>query len=132
MPYTPESEDETSEPLRENVELLYDTVVGHKIVKAEQTSRPTRWYSGFEITLDNGTTVFMEGGSDCCAYTELDSFLLNPELVNHVITNVTTEEGFTKWHILADLGDVLTLTVGWSEGNPFYYSYGFDISVEPA
>lgn len=39
--------------------------------------------------------------------------------------------GFTKWHIYADMGDVMELDVEWSCGNPFYYGYGFDIVVEP-
>ncbi|AXQ62901.1 hypothetical protein SEA_ANGELIQUE_70 [Gordonia phage Angelique] len=32
-------------------------------------------------------------------------------------------------HIFADLGDIIELDVEWSEGNPFYYGYGFDIYV---
>ena len=43
---------------------------------------------------------------------------------------VGTTDGFTRWHIYADMGDVLELEVGWSCGNPFYYGYGFNITVE--
>lgn len=66
---------------------------------------------------------------DCCAYTNLDAFLLNPELVDHIITGVGTTDAYQTWHIYCDLGDVLKLDVGWSCGNPFYYGYGFDIKV---
>jgi hypothetical protein len=69
------------------------------------------------------------GSGDCCAYTELESFLLNPELVDHVITGVGTTDGYQTWHVYADMGDVLKLDVGWSCGNPFYYGYGFTIRV---
>jgi hypothetical protein len=71
------------------------------------------------------------GNGDCCAYTELESFLLHPELVDHIITGVGTTDGYNTWHIYADIGDVLELSVGWSSGNPFYYGYGFDIQVKP-
>ena len=67
--------------------------------------------------------------NDCCAYTELEAFLLHPERVDHIIMGVGTTDTYTRWHIYADLGDVLELTVGWSCGNPFYYGYGFDIDV---
>jgi hypothetical protein len=52
-------------------------------------------------------------------------------MVEHAILGVGTTEGYTKWHIYADFGDVMQLDVGWSCGNPFYYGYGFDIAVEP-
>jgi hypothetical protein len=74
--------------------------------------------------------VFLVGTDDCCAYTELETFLLNVDKVDHIITGVGTTDGYTKWHIYCDFGDVLELTVGWSSGNPFYYGYGFAIIVE--
>lgn len=106
-----------------NVNELSDAVVGHKIVDVTRTDK-----SGY-ITLDNGKVVELLAGEDCCAYTELEAFLLNPELVNHIITGVGTTDGYETWHIYADMGDVLQLTVGWSSGNPFYYGYGFYIKV---
>ena len=117
-------------------ERLAEAVVGHKIVKVERGGEA---FDGFGaplnddlvITLDNGQQVEMMGGGDCCAYTDVEAFLLNPELVDHVITGVGTTKGYTVWHIYADAGDVLKLTVGWSCGNPFYYGYGFDIRVKP-
>lgn len=122
-----------------NADDLAEAVVGHRIVSAERkVFTYQRWpgYGGVEleqfvITLDNGTQVALANTDDCCAYTELESFLLHPELVDHIITGVGTTEGFEKWHIYADMGDVLELTVGWSCGNPFYYGYGFDIAVVP-
>lgn len=115
---------------------LHDAVVGHKIISAEQGEIPKderyRWGSsrGLCLTLDNGRRVWLSDTSDCCAYTELSAFLLHPEAVDHIITGVSTEGGATVWHIFADMGDVLTLTVGWSSGNPFYYGYGFDITIK--
>lgn len=115
-----------------NVETLTDNVIGHRIVKAEKRDVPHSWrgtVEAFVITLDNGREVRLSDSSDCCAYTELQEFLLHPELVDHVIMGVGTTEKYTKWHIYADYGDILELTVAWSCGNPFYYGYGFDIEV---
>jgi len=117
-----------------NVAELADAVVGHRIVSAEQTEVPSRWEWGeperaLVLTLDNGTQAIMRNSSDCCAYTELEAFLLHPEAVNHVILGVGTTGKYTTWHIYADMGDVLTLTVDWSAGNPFYYGYGFHVEV---
>jgi len=109
----------------DNVDTLRDAVIGHRIVSAHQN----RDGSAFIITLDNGTSVQLHDVEDCCAYTELRDFLLHPELVDHVITGVGTTGGYTTWHIYADMGDVLQLDVGWSCGNPFFYGYGFCISI---
>jgi hypothetical protein len=126
----------------ENVDELREHVVGHRIVSAEHgTARVvetgwngklrTRDGDGFIITLDNGEKVLLESNYDCCAYTQLESFLLHPEMVDHIITGVGTTDHYETWHIYADLGDVLELKVGWSAGNPFYYGYGFSINVIP-
>jgi hypothetical protein len=125
-------EDEDDGTMPNNVSELADAVVGRRIVKVEKDVEfPTRWGTerGTRITLDDGRQVRLADTSDCCAYTELESFLLHPERVDHVISGVGTTNGYTTWHIFADAGDVLELTVGWSSGNPFYYGYGFDISV---
>lgn len=118
----------------QNVETVREAVVGHKIVSAERRTIDTdyrygRYGEGFVITLDNGKEVILEGTSDCCAHTYLESFLLDPAGVDHIITGVGTTNGYQTWHIYADLGDVLKLQVDWSSGNPFYYGYGFDITV---
>lgn len=104
----------------ESKEVLERAVVGHKIVSVENNV----------ITLDNGKTVTLHSTDDCCAYTELRSFLLHPDKIDHVITGVGTTDGYETWHIYADMGDVLELTVDWSCGNPFYYGYGFYIEVK--
>lgn len=118
----------------ENVATLEQFVVGHKIVSAEKRKVvvPNYWrdeYTAFVITLDNGVEVALSDTSDCCAYTQLEAFLLNVDKIDHVITGVASTDGYTKWHVYADFGDVLELSVGWSSGNPFYYGYGFDIFV---
>lgn len=129
-------EDDDNGTMPENVETLRQAVVGHKIVKIEKdvVIRQRSWgrVTATVITLDNGHQVQLEDTSDCCAYTELQAFLLHPEQVDHVITGVKTTDGYTVWHIYADAGDVLDLTVGWSCGNQFYYGYGFDITVVEA
>jgi hypothetical protein len=118
-----------------NVNELADKVVGHKIVKTEYVKRlHDRWSiapkKSLQITLDNGTAVILKDNDDCCAFTELQSFLLNPEKVDHIITGVGTTNNYETWHIYADFGDVLELQVGWSCGNLGYYGYGFIIDVE--
>jgi hypothetical protein len=120
-----------------SLENLKEAVIGHRIVSAERKKwTEKRSYSDYEypmeamvLTLDNGKEVRLHEGGDCCAYTEVRGFLLNPELVDHVITGVGTTDGFDTWHIYADLGDVVALNVAWSPGNPFYYGYGFNIEV---
>jgi hypothetical protein len=116
-------EDDDDGTMPQNVDALREHVVGHRIVSAEQNGRT------FIITLDNGKRVELADTDDCCAYTDLQSFLLHADRIDHIITGVGTTDGYTTWHIYADFGDVLELTVDWSSGNPFYYAYGFNISV---
>jgi hypothetical protein len=124
---------EREETMPANVEQLETKVVGRKIVSAQHVDSTDRSYGRgpkvLTLTLDDGTVVTLADTNDCCAYTELSAFLLHPEMVDHVITGVETTDGFSTWHIYADAGDVLELTVGWSAGNPFYYGYGFHIEV---
>ena len=134
-PYPTETLDEEEDDgtMPENVAALAGAVVGHRIVSAEKTKVPGRWYgeeSATVITLDNGRRVILADTDDCCAFTQLESFLLHPEAVDHVILGVGTTDGYSTWHIFADYGDVMELQVGWSCGNPFYYGYGFEIRVE--
>jgi hypothetical protein len=125
-------EDEDDGTMPENVADLAGAVIGHRIVSVERHDATTRYDEGSTtLTLDNGHRVRLTNAGDCCAYTALEAFLLHPELVDHEILGVGTTDGYTTWHIFADLGDVLELTVDWSCGNPFYYCYGFDITVEP-
>lgn len=124
-------EDDDNGTMVDSKESLAEAVVGHKIVSVEKVSYDGYYFdTATVLTLDNGRQVEMVGVGDCCAYTELEAFLLHADKVDHVITGVGTTDGYTKWHIFADMGDVLELTVGWSCGNPFYYGYGFDIRVK--
>lgn len=137
-PYPPDvlnKYDEDDGTMPGNVETLSEAVVGHRIVSAEQGEVKGRYWgssSGLILTLDDGTKVRLADTDDCCAFTTLEKFLLHPERVDHIITGVATTDGYTKWHIFADFGDVMELDVSWSCGNPFYYGYGFEISVVPA
>jgi hypothetical protein len=107
-----------------NVNTLRENVVGHRIVYVDKT------YKDFTITLDNGKTVKLIDTFDCCAYTDLNTFLLHPDRIDHIITGIGTTNEYSTWHIYADMGDILELNVDWSAGNPFYYAYGFTITVE--
>lgn len=51
--------------------------------------------------------------SDCCAYTELQEFLLNPDAVDHVIIGVGTTDRYTTWHI-----NVVEVDDNEREGSP--------------
>ena len=131
----PDYDDDGTMP--ENVDELRQAVVGRRIVKAERTTETREspysertWEEDcFVITLDDGTQAVLDDTNDCCAFTELEEFWLDPSSVDHVITGVGTTDGYTTWHIYADFGDVMRLKVGWSCGNPFYYAYGFNITV---
>lgn len=129
-------EEYCNEVMQGNVDELAEAVVGHRIVSATPSaSVKDRWgrtRSGFVITLDNGKKVIMSNTDDCCAYTELNNFLLYPDRVDHVIVGVTSGDDFSTWHIYADMGDVLSLDVGWSSGNTGYYGFGFGIEVVDA
>lgn len=119
-----------------NVDQLREAVVGHRIVSAHEGKLPahTRYWgdpNGLILTLDNGTQVCLADTSDCCAYTTLRSFFLDPASVDHVIMGVGTTDNYETWHVYADYGDILRLELDWSPGNPFYYGYGFDINVVP-
>lgn len=115
----------------DNVATLEQAVVGHRIISAEKTRIQGDWGrpDALVLTLDNGKQVRLANTNDCCAYTELEDFFLDPASVDHMILGVGTTDGYTTWHIYADWGDILRLEVGWSSGNPFYYGYGFAIDV---
>lgn len=125
--------DEDDGQMPGNVATLSEAVVGHKIIGAgvEQVENDWRGRSAaLVLTLDNGKRVILRDTDDCCAYTALEKFILDPAKVDHMILGVGTTDGYSTWHIYADFGDVMELQVGWSCGNPFYYGYGFDITVE--
>lgn len=130
-------EDYDDGTMPENVATLAEAVVGRRIVSVEKDAeKPNKsWWGASRtctvITLDDGTSVQLRDTDDCCAYTQLETFLLHADKIDHIITGVGTTDEYTTWHIYADMGDVLELTVGWSSGNPFYYGYGFNIEVVP-
>lgn len=136
-PYPAESLDSETDDgtMPENVAELAKSVVGRKIVSVEQnvsipgTYEWQRGNTGTALTLDNGKQVIIENTDDCCAFTELEEVILHLDKIDHIITGVGTTDGYETWHIYADLGDVMEMKVGWSSGNPFYYGYGFNISV---
>lgn len=133
-PYPPEtlSSNDDDGTMPENVATLAESVIGHRIVKVEQGTVEHEWRGeqpATVIVLDDGRRVSLADTSDCCAYTSLEGFWLDPTSVDHMILGVGTTGGYTTWHIYADFGDVMRLEVGWSCGNPFYYGYGFDIAV---
>jgi hypothetical protein len=117
------SEDDDNGTMVANVAALREQVIGHRIVAVD------RGPTAFVMTLDTGKRVKLVNTDDCCAHTELSAFLLHADRVDHIITGVGTTDDYLTWHIYADMGDVLELTVDWSSGNPFYYGYGFDITV---
>ena len=127
-------EDKDDGTIVENLATLGSHVIGHRITKAErQPSEDKHKRHGKQdvlvLTLDDGTQVELADTGDCCAYTSLDAFFLDPASVDHIITGVGSTDGYTVWHIYADWGDILRLELGWSCGNPGYYGYGFDINV---
>lgn len=120
-----------------NVDELKEHIVGHRIVSAERRERVRiSDYNGrvitntwFEITLDNGKRVTLRDTDDCCAFTSLSGFLLNVENIDHVITSVEADDGFEKWHVYANMLEVLQLDVDWDPSNG-YYGYGFSIEID--
>lgn len=125
----------------ENVTDLRDRLIGRRIVKAEKrnwkTTAEHMWREqghGLVLTLDDGTCFAIQDEHDCCAYTVLEKWVFHTDQVDNAITNIETENGYTTWHVLADMKDVLTLDVKWSAGNAFYYAYGFSfptVEVQP-
>lgn len=118
------------EVMQVNAEQLAQEVIGHRIVSVQEVTKTARWSEEhyLEIHLDNGKVVFLEDSHDCCAYTEVNKFLLNAANIDHIITGVSTENDYQTWHIYASMGDVLTLDVGYDPSNG-YYGYGFEITV---
>lgn len=115
---------------------LAEAIVGHRIVFVDHNvpippeKAPYGQQTATAITLDNGKRVFLVERDDCCAYTNLAKFLLNVQNIEHAVGGVGTTDGYTKWHIFCDAGDIAEMEVGWSAGNIGYYGYGFDIIVE--
>lgn len=127
------SDDEDDGTMPANVAELERHIVGHKIVNVtlekSEDGYPNYGQTVTVITLDSGKRVILAPDGDCCAYTELESFLLNVGKIDHIIMGVGTTDRYSTWHIYADFGDIMEMKVGWSAGNTGYYGYGFAISV---
>lgn len=123
-PSVDEGDDDGTMPA--SVASLVDAVVGHRIDLVDRNN------DAYELHLDSGQIVRLVEEGDCCAYTEVSQIVQYLPSTDHVITAVTTTDGYTRWHILADAGEVLEMQVGWSCGNPFYYAYGLTIEVSDA
>lgn len=125
-------EDDDDGTMPANVERLRESVIGDRIVKVEANVDSAGDMVGNKATLllASGRRVTLIDTDDCCAHTDLQKFLLHPDRIDHMIMGVGTTEGYTRWHIYADLGDVLELNVNWSPGNIGYYGYGFNIEVD--
>lgn len=129
------SDDDDDGIMPQNIADFADAIVGHRIVSVLKDpprmggGRTWREEPALRLTLDNGREVDLIPTDDCCAHTDLEQVIEHLPCVDHIITAVTSSEGYESWHILADAGEVLELLVSWSAGNPFYYSYGFDIQV---
>lgn len=127
------SEEYDDGTMPQSVANLAEAVVGHRIVAVDRYTAEERRYGigdgGYQLTLDSGKRVRLGETQDCCAYTEIHRVIPHLPSMEHIITAVTTSEGYDRWHILADAGQVLEIEVGWSCGNPFYYAYGLEIEV---
>lgn len=126
-------EDDDNGTMPANLAEFEREIVGQRIISVHAEKSPSHHYgrgSSTILTLRNGKRVKLTDTNDCCAFTFVDKFMLDPNAVDHIITSVETTDGFTKWHILADMTELLVLDVGWSPGNPFYYGYGFHITVD--
>lgn len=125
-------EDCETEVMSGGVEELKKNVVGHRIVSVTREEVPDAGYGQSNRTrfvLDDGTSVLLYDTDDCCAFTEVESFKFL-EGVDNVITSVETDTGFEKWFIYADRVPVVEMDVSWSPGNPYYYGFGFQVTVE--
>lgn len=129
-------EDEDNGTMVDSLKNLREAIIGHKIVAVRRGSLKTANYwdirDGTALLLDTGQIVWMDEEGDCCAYTSVNKIIERLPSIEHAITGVGTTNGYQTWHIYADLGDVMELDVSWSCGNPFYYGYGFNITVYDA
>lgn len=117
-----------------NVSEFSNTVIGHKIASVKRTLKKDSYIGKQEVTvftLDDGSQVELINTNDCCAFTKLENIVEKLPFMDHIITDVVSSDGYSKWHIIADFGEVLELQIKWSAGNPFYYNYGFNIKVKP-
>lgn len=124
-------EDYEAEVMGGSAQELEEAVVGRRILSVEKVGHPRGLYrrDGIKLSLDDGSTVFVDNTDDCCAFTEVGDFKFL-ENTENVITSVTTDKDFNKWFVYAGNAPVLEMDVAWSPGNPYYYGFGFEIRVE--
>lgn len=121
--------DESYPQMDESRDELRAAVVGRRIVKVE-TENEGRWDCAARLTLDDGSTVTIDGNADCCAWSEVKGVIERLPMADHVITDVRTDAGYEAWSILADAGVVLDLDVSWSPGSGWEgYAYGLSVRV---
>lgn len=126
-------EDDDDGTMPANVAELAEAVIGGADTEDRMVHGLRVQQEGFEVGV--GAAVARVGESDSLAVIEGDDERLSGAvpLALHLLLgggHDPSPDGYTTWHIYADFGDVMELTVGWSCGNPFYYGYGFDIMVE--
>lgn len=113
----------SDEVMIDNAQEFADAIVGRSIKNVDNSG-------AFKIELSDGTVVVLSNSDDCCAFTELEGFLLSDDYGDHIITNVEIDEVnySMSWHVLAEDKRILDLDVAYSEGSG-YYHYGFWIDV---
>ena len=106
-------------------------VIGSRIVRVEKrTNLPGYGNSNaLDFTLDNGNVVTLADTDDCCAYTMVENFEFL-EGSENAITSVDTQDGFQTWFVYAEGVPVVRMGVDWSPGNPYYYGFGFNVTVK--
>jgi len=130
-----------------SLEAFRKNVIGHKIVSVERTAHiegeivnagrgmfDDDSHSGVAdlvLTLDDGRKVGLVEHSECCAYSQVRKVIINLPTMDHVITNVTQQDGHMMWHIMAGMDDVLDVNLDWDEGSG-YYTYGLRVVVQEA
>lgn len=105
-------------------DVLLEVLTGRKIASVQNDV----------ITLDDGTTATLEGYGACCAWAQVEALLLHPNKIDHAITGVRYDDSDDRtevWHFMADMADVLDVTIGYNEGTG-YYSFGIDVQVSRA
>ena len=113
-------------------EELRNALIGRRIVAVTKGANPESGYgkSGrVTFTLDDGSTAHLDDTDDCCAFTCVDD-LKFLEGVENAITSVETTDNYEKWFIYAGGIPVVEMDASWSPGNPYYYGFGFYVTVE--
>lgn len=105
---------------------VVDALVGHKVVKATDTT----------LTLDDGTKlVFDLSAFDCCSSVELETLRTTDNIITHAYFADNEEEtggegSYHAWiHVVTEAGE---LDIAEADGNASngYYLHGFALGVE--